>query len=238
MLRPLCRSQPKKLGLGQGTRDDRCRADGKTEPAVVASVGMGPAAGEAGLGAPERTYTTDFAAALRTMVDVFAFDATRCGEWQCVAPSFSGQPEIVAGETPFGPVRIDETTRIARMGNKMRQFVEKRAGQFLGKREQTRIEQNHRAIEPRQTRGGAQPRVPMQGDTRGQLRKFEARSPRAGLFLQLPQHFRRVKGAGLQGAGRHAVRWNNRRGRPSSPWRRRAPALPRNKRANLAERCA
>ena len=69
------------------------------------------------------------------MIDMFAFDATRCGERQGVTPSFSGQPEIGAGETPFGSVRIDETTRIARVGDKMRQLVEKGAGQFLWKGE-------------------------------------------------------------------------------------------------------
>jgi len=135
MLRPLCRSQPKKLGLGERISVERWRAGGKTESAVVASVGMGPAAGQAGLGAPERAHAADFAAALRTVIDVFAFDATRCGERQGVTPSFSGQPEIGAGETPFGSVRIDETTRIARVGDKMRQLVEKGAGQFLWKGE-------------------------------------------------------------------------------------------------------
>jgi len=166
-------------------------------------VGVDTAADQACLGAPERTHAAHFAAALRAMVDMLAFDVT----WRCerkrMATFLAGQSKIGASEAPFGSVRIDETAGIARVGDEMRQFVEKRAGQFLGKSEQARIEQNHRAIEPRQTRGGAQPRVPMQRDTRGQVRKLEARSPRARLILQLPQHFRRMRGAGLQGAGGH-----------------------------------
>jgi len=239
MLRPLCRSQPKKLGLGQGARDDRCRADGKTEPSIVASVGMGAAAGQAGLGAPERAHTANFATALRTMVDMFAFDATRCGERQGVTPSFSGQPEIGAGETPFGSVRIDHASRIAGVGDQVGQFVEKRAGQLFRKGEQARVEQNHRAIKPRQTGGGAQSRVPMQSDACGQLRKLQPHGPSARLFVQLPQHLCRMNCPGLQGAGGHqSVRSSN---RPRCPWTicsPRAPALPRSKRANWAGRCA
>jgi hypothetical protein len=135
------------------------------------------------------------------MVDVFALHATRRGERQGVTPSFSGQPEIGTGETPFGSVRIDETTRIARVGDKMRQLMEKGAGQLLGKREQTRIEQNHGAIKPRQTGGGAQSRVPMQGDARGELRKFQPHGPSARLFVQLPQYLCRMNCSGLKGAG-------------------------------------
>jgi len=195
--------QPKKLGLGEGISVERWGSGGKTESAVVTAVGVGAAADQAGLGAPKRAHAAHFTAALRTVVNMFALYSARSSERKHMATFFAGQPEVGAGESPFGSVRIDEAPWIPRVGDKVRQLVEKGAGQFLRKGEQTRIEQDDRAIEPSEAGGRAQSCVPVQSDACGQLWKFEPCGPSARFLLQLPQHLRRMNCPGLEGAGGH-----------------------------------
>ena len=65
---------------------------------------------------------------------------------------------------------MEKAPRVACMRDEVGQLVEKRAGQFLREGEQARIKQDDRAVEPRESGGSAQARVPVQCDARGKLR--------------------------------------------------------------------
>jgi len=199
---------------------------------------MDAAAGQAGLRATERTHSPHFAPALRAMINILPSDPAGCGQRQTMATPFVGQTKITASIAPLGSVWIDHASGIARVGHEMRQFVQKCAGQLLGKSKQPRVEQNHGAVEPRQSCCGAQPRVPVQGDAGSEARQLEARRPNARLAFHAPQHFRRVEGAGLERARRHTLRWSNPRCPSSNLWVPHGPALLRNTQASSAGRCA
>ncbi len=195
-------SQPKKLRLLQDISAEQRGGPGhKAEIAVVTAAGVGAAAGETGFGAPERTHAPHFAAALRTMINVFAFHASRRGKWKGVAAFFVRQPEVTAGLAPFGSVRVYHAPRVAGVGHQVGEFMEKSAGQFLREGKQAGIKQDDRAIESGQTGRGAQAGVPAQGDSGGQSRQLESIGPSACFDLHVPQHLGRMEGAGLEGAG-------------------------------------
>jgi len=190
-------SQLKKVRLAEDISVERRASGHEAEAAVVASTGFGAATGKAGFGAAERTDPGDFAAAMRAMVMMTALDATRRGQREGVAAFFAIQAEVAARLTPFGSVRIDETARMAGVGDEMREFVEEGAGQFLGESEQAWVEQDDGAIEARESGSGAQARVPMQGDARGETREFETQGPGPRFVFHLLQDFGRMRGAGL-----------------------------------------
>lgn len=161
-------SQPKKIRLLQDISVEQRGGPGhEAEATVVTSAGVGTAAGEASFGAPERTHPPDFASALPTMINVFAFHPARRGKGKSVAAFFAGQTEITAGLAPLGSVRVDHAPRVAGVGDQVGQLMEEGAGQFLREGKQAGIEQNDRAIQPGQTGRGAQPGVPAQGDLGG-----------------------------------------------------------------------
>jgi len=203
--KPLGGSQLKKIRLAQDISVERCAAGHEAEASVVASAGLGAATGQAGFGAAEGADAGDVAATVRAMVMMAALDAARGGQRQGVAALFVGQTEVTARLPPFGSVRIDEAPGVPGVGHEVGEFMEEGPGQFRGKREEARIEQDDGAIEARQTGGGAQAGVPMQGDAGGEAREFKTQGPIARLVFHLPQDLGRMWGARLEGARRHGL---------------------------------
>ena len=140
---PDCRvlSKLKKLVLPQKA-SARGRARDEAEPLVIAPARVGAATGQAGFAAPERAHAADFPAAAGAMVDMAAHNAARGGEGKIMTALFTGQAEIRAGRPPFGAVRGNAPARMARISDKVRKLMKKRAGQLLGKGGQPRIEQD------------------------------------------------------------------------------------------------
>ena len=199
-----CRgSQPKKLGLGQDLTRERGTSVQKAEAPVITAARLCLAAEQTSLAAPEGTNARHFAEASWAVVKVITGHASRGSEREGVTALFGPEAEIAAGQAPLGAVRINEAPRVPGVGHEMGQFVEVGAGQFGGESKETGIEQNEGCVEPGQPGRGAQPRVPVQGDARGQAWEFEAQSPGAGFDLQLAEDFRGVNRAGLERARGH-----------------------------------
>lgn len=197
--------QPKKLGLGQDIPLEWGTSVKKAEAPVITAARLCLAAEQTSFAAPEGTNARHFAEAGGAVVKIITGHAPRGSEREGVTALFGPEAEIAAGQAPLGAMRINEATRMARMGDKVGQLMEKGAGQFLRKRKQARIEQNHRAIKPRQAGGGPQAGVPMECDARGQPRQFQADGPGTGFTSQSLQSFCRMRGSVLESACGHGV---------------------------------
>jgi hypothetical protein len=138
------------------------------EASVIPTAIEGPAAGEAGGGAPQWTRAREIALTMGAGVEITT-SLTAKREGQIVTTRFAANPQIDAGPPPFDPVRREAPATGAKLRKQVRQLMaEGPVNLSLAVSAEAAVEKNAVAPTPRAAGGGAKTGRPFTADLRGQ----------------------------------------------------------------------